>query len=80
MNIKVLGSGCAKCKKLFSLVKEVVNEAGIDASIEKVEDITEIIQYDVASTPALVIDEKVALKGRLPRRDELEKILKDHSI
>lgn len=56
MNIKVLGAGCTKCKQLFKLVDELVKPEGYDASVEKIEVISEIISYGVASTPALVID------------------------
>jgi len=75
MNIKVLGTGCAKCKKLEQLTREAIAEAGIEASIEKVEDIYKIMQYGVMQTPGLVIDEKVVLTGRLPKRTELKELL-----
>lgn len=70
-NIKILGTGCPKCKQTSALVEEVVKATGIDASIEKVEDIMDIMQYDIMSTPAIVIDEKVAIKGRVPSKSEL---------
>lgn len=79
MNIKVLGTGCTKCKSLEKLTNEVVNEIGVDATIEKVEDIYKILQYGVMSTPALVIENKVVLSGRLPSSVELKEIiLKNH--
>jgi len=68
--IKILGTGCQKCKTMTSIVEEVVNENNIDASIEKVEDIIEIMKFDVMTTPALVINDVVALKGRIPSKEE----------
>jgi small redox-active disulfide protein 2 len=75
MEIKVLGSGCAKCKKLEQLTKEVVAEMGIEAKVEKEEDIYKIMQYGVMRTPGLVIDGKVVLTGRLPKTKELKELL-----
>ena len=75
MEIKILGPGCAKCKTLDKLTHEVVEKNGIKANITKVEDIMEIMKYGVMSTPALVIDEKVVLKGRVPSADELKQLL-----
>jgi small redox-active disulfide protein 2 len=75
MEIKILGPGCAKCKTLDKLTHEVVEKNGINAKITKVEDIMEIMKYGVMSTPALVIDEKVVLKGRVPSSDELKQLL-----
>lgn len=71
MEIKVLGTGCPKCKRLEQLAREAVAEAGIEAAITKVEDIDAITAYPIMSTPALVIDEKVVSSGRLPRKDEI---------
>ena len=75
MEIKVLGTGCAKCKSLEKLTNEVVAETGVAATIEKVEDIFKIMQFGVMSTPALVIDKKVVLSGRLPSPSELKEII-----
>ena len=75
MEIKVLGTGCPKCKALAKAVEEVVNETGIDATINKVEDINDIMQYGVMVTPALVIDGKVVASGKVPKKDELKKLL-----
>lgn len=75
MEIKVLGTGCAKCKSLEKLTNEVVAESGITATVEKVEDILKIMQFGVMSTPALVIDKKVVLSGRLPSASELKEII-----
>ena len=75
MEIKVLGTGCAKCKSLEKLTNEVITESGIAATVEKVEDIYKIMQFGVMSTPALVIDKKVVLSGRLPYATELKEII-----
>lgn len=75
MEIKILGPGCPKCKILEKLTREVVEQNGIEATVTKVEDIVAIMNYGVMSTPALVIDEKVVLKGRVPSADELKQIL-----
>ena len=75
MEIKILGPGCPKCKTLDRLTHDVVEKNGINATITKVEDIMEIMKYGVMSTPALVVDEKVVLKGRVPSSDELKQLL-----
>jgi small redox-active disulfide protein 2 len=75
MEIKILGPGCAKCKTLDKLTREVVEKNGIVASITKVEDIMEIMKYGVMSTPAMVIDEKVVVKGRVPSADEIKQLI-----
>jgi small redox-active disulfide protein 2 len=75
MEIKILGPGCSKCKTLDKLTREVVEKNGINATITKVEDIMEIMKYGVMSTPALVVDEKVVIKGRVPSSDELKQLL-----
>jgi small redox-active disulfide protein 2 len=75
MEIKILGTGCPKCKTLEKLTREVVLKNGIDASIIKVEDITEILKYHIMSTPALVVNEKVEIKGRIPTADEIKQVL-----
>ena len=71
MEIKILGGGCAKCDRLEKLAREVVAELGVEATIAKVKDVEAILAYDVASTPALVIDEEVKSSGRLPRREDV---------
>ncbi|MEK6265106.1 MAG: thioredoxin family protein [Clostridium sp.] len=75
MIIKVLGSGCASCKKLEANTKQAVEELGIDATIEKVEDFKKIMAYGVMKTPALVVDEKVKIMGRVPTTEEIKKYL-----
>lgn len=69
--IKVLGSGCANCKNLENLCKEVVAENNIDATIEKVTELKDIMSYGVMSTPGLVVNEKVIHTGKLPTKSTL---------
>ena len=71
--IKILGTGCPKCITLMKLTTEVVNENNFEAEINKVEDIVQIMNYGVVSTPALVVNEKVVISGRLPSKDEIKK-------
>lgn len=73
--IKVLGTGCTKCKTLTSIVEEVIKDNNIDATVEKVEDITEILMFNVMTTPALVIDGTVTIKGRVPSKQEVLELL-----
>jgi small redox-active disulfide protein 2 len=75
MEIKILGTGCPRCKKLEQLTREVVEKNGIQATITKVEDITEIMKYHIMSTPALVVNEKVEIKGRVPSATEIKEVL-----
>lgn len=75
MEIKILGTGCAKCKSLEKLTREVVEKNGIQATIIKVEDITEIMKYHILATPALVINEKVEIKGYVPSSSQIKEIL-----
>jgi len=74
MEIKILGPGCPKCKTLEKLTREVVEQSGIEATVSKVEDIVDIMNYGVMTTPALVVDEKVVLKGRIPSAEELKRL------
>jgi len=76
MIIKVLGSGCANCKKLEGLATKAAAELGADAEIVKVTDIGEIMGYGVMSTPALVIDEQLKVAGRVPSYDDVVTIIK----
>ena len=73
--IKILGTGCPKCQSMTGIVKEVVSENNIDATIEKVEDIMEIVKFNVMTTPALVIDDVITIKGRVPSKDEILALL-----
>lgn len=71
ISIKVLGTGCPNCKKTIQVVEDVVKENNIDATIEKVEDIMDIMNYNVMSTPAVVVDEEVKISGRVPSKTEV---------
>ncbi len=74
--IKILGTGCPKCKNTITIVKQVVNENNINATVEKVEDIMEIMKYNVLTTPVVVIDEEIKIKGRVPSKKEVEELVK----
>ena len=74
MEIKILGTGCPKCKTLEKISREVVEQNGFEANITKVEDIMEIMKYNIMSTP-LVVNEKVIIKGRVPSAEEIKEIL-----
>jgi small redox-active disulfide protein 2 len=78
ISIKVLGTGCPKCKTMTSLVEAVVYENNIDASIEKVEDIMDIMKFNVMTTPALVINDVVTIKGRIPSKAEVLELLREN--
>ncbi len=73
--VKILGTGCPKCKTMTGVVQDVISENNIDATIEKVEDIMEIIKFNVMTTPALVIDDIITIKGRVPSKDEVLALL-----
>ncbi len=75
MEIKILGTGCAKCKQLEKVVRTAVEEMGLDASVEKVTEFTDIMAYGIMSTPGLVVDGEVRLAGRLPKVDEIKALL-----
>jgi len=75
MEIKVLGTGWAKCKQLEQIVRDAVAEMGIDATVEKVTELTDIMAYGIMSTPGLVVDGEVRLAGRLPKLDEMKSLL-----
>ena len=75
MEIKILGTGCPKCKALEKVTRDVVAEIGIDANISKVEDIMDIMKYGVMTTPALVVDGKVVMKGHVPSKEEVKQLL-----
>lgn len=76
MEIKVLGPGCAKCKKAEKIIREAVAETGVDANVEKVTDMMEIAGYRVFSTPAVVVDGEVKLSGRIPNKNDVKSWLK----
>jgi len=73
--IKILGTGCAKCNQLTDAVKAVIAAENIEAEVQKVEDMQQIVSYGVMSTPGLVVDGKVVCSGRIPSGDELREML-----
>ena len=75
MDVKRVGTGGSRCKTLEELTRKVVKQNGIDANVTKVEDIVEIMKYNIMTTPALVINEKVVSKGRIPSADEIKQFL-----
>ena len=76
MKIEILGSGCAKCKSVEKLVRNIVEELGIQADIIKVEDLQEIVNRGIMMTPAVFIDGEAKIVGRVPTADELKKLLR----
>lgn len=76
MIVKVLGTGCKNCKALEENVKKAISELGIQAEIQKVEDIASIMKYGVMRTPALVVNEQVKSMGQVLKPDDIKKYLK----
>jgi len=75
MLIQVLGTGCTKCKTLYELVNKAIAEAGVEATVQKVEDIQKIMSFNIIMTPGLVIDGQVKVAGRLPSLDEVKRLI-----
>jgi small redox-active disulfide protein 2 len=75
MIIKILGPGCTNCMNLERATRQALEQLGLDATVEKVEDYPTILGYGVMSTPGLVVDEKVVVSGRVPKPAEIEKLL-----
>jgi small redox-active disulfide protein 2 len=73
--IQILGTGCPKCKKLFEASQQAVKELGIEAEVTKVEDINEIMKFNIMMTPALAIDGEVKVVGRIPKPEEIKKMI-----
>ncbi|OPY87524.1 MAG: hypothetical protein A4E73_03639 [Syntrophaceae bacterium PtaU1.Bin231] len=71
MEIKILGPGCANCRKVEELVRQAVAEAGVEARIEKVTNVMEIAKFGVFGTPAVVVDGKVKCVGKIPKKEEV---------
>lgn len=75
MKIQILGTGCPKCKTLAANTQQAVQELGLDAEVKKVEDITEIMKFNIMVTPGLAIDGNVKAAGRVLTVDEIKKII-----
>jgi len=75
MKIRVLGSGCSKCRELYNLTVKALIELNIPADLGKIEDIKEIMTFKVMSTPALVINDKVKISGRVPSLEEVKNMI-----
>ncbi len=76
LKIKVLGPGCANCKRLEQLVAKVAHDQGLDAQVEKVTDYAQIMHWPILSTPGLVVNETLVASGRIPSEDEIAGWLK----
>lgn len=74
-DIKVLGTGCAKCARLYEAAEDAARELGVEVEIQKVTDLAQIMTYGVMLTPALVVDGEVKVAGRVPSLDEVKKML-----
>jgi small redox-active disulfide protein 2 len=77
MTVKILGTGCPKCQRLEEKVKTVIIMNSIDASVEKVTDLNEILKYDIMSTPALIINDKLKMYGNIPKDEQILAWLKE---
>ena len=77
MKIKILGTGCIKCQKLEKETIDALAELGVDADVEKVAELDKIMEHDVMMTPGLVVNEKVKVFGRVPRREEIKKWIQE---
>lgn len=76
IEIKVLGTGCPKCKTTYQNVLEALKQGNIEANVEKIEDIEEMMKYNILTTPVLMIDEEVQIKGRVAQVSEIIELLK----
>lgn len=72
MEIKVLGPGCAKCNKTEKLVREVIKETGMDASVEKITDMMQIASYGIFGTPSVIVDGEVKCTGKVPKKTDIK--------
>lgn len=74
-HVLVLGPGCSKCKETYKVVERVINENNLDVKLSKIEDIAEMMKYNIMATPAVVVDGTVKIKGHVPTADEVKKAL-----
>ena len=75
MEIKVLGPGCAKCKTTYNVIEKVIKENNLDVKLTKEDDIMEMVSYNIMTTPAVVVDEVVKMKGQVPTESDVKKLL-----
>ncbi|MGM9830723.1 MAG: thioredoxin family protein [Paludibacteraceae bacterium] len=75
MEIKILGTGCAKCKATFQIVEKVIKENSLNVQLTKVEDIVEILNSGIMATPAVMVDGVIRIKGHVPSESEIKQIL-----
>ena len=75
MEIKVLGPSCAKCKTTYNVIEKVIKENNLDVKLTKVDDIMEMVSYNIMTTPAVVVDQVVKMKGQVPTESDVKKLL-----
>ena len=75
MEIKVLGAGCSKCKATYAAIEKVIKDTGLDVTLTKVEDIMELLNLNIMTTPAVTVDGEVRIKGHVPSESEIKKML-----
>ena len=75
MEIKVLGPGCSKCKSTYNVIEKVIRENNLDVKLTKVDDIMEMMNYNIMTTPVVVVDEVVKMKGQVPTESDVKKLL-----
>ena len=75
MEVKVLGPGCAKCKTTYNVIEKVIKENKLDVTLTKIDDIVEMMIYNILSTPAIVVEGEVIIKGRVPSEHEVKTLL-----
>lgn len=75
MEVKVLDPGCAKCKTTYNVVEKVIKDSNLDVTLTKVDDIMEMMSYNIMTTPAIVVDGAVKIKGRVPTEKEIKELL-----
>ena len=75
MEVKVLGPGCAKCKTTFQVIEKVIKENNLDVMLTKVDDIMEMMSYNIMTTPAVVVDGEVRMKGQVPSESDVKRLL-----
>lgn len=80
MDIKVIGSGCEDCSRLYTLVKDCCGELGIKEEVGKVEDLIEIVMLGVMSVPALMIDGKIVMSGMVPSKEKIKEFLEESRL